>query len=366
MKLKQLEPAQQKKVYLFIFAIVAIYLVVTVFFGATLYNSKVSSAETHADRMDETVYDAEYPDGDYTEVLVGTYIESIRNVSMVDSSFEAVFYIWFSWEGDEAFSPGDSFQIVSGSIDNKELVSEHYDDGQNYQRYKVTATVDKYYNLTRFSLEDHMLNIYIEDTTRDGSALRYVADTEQTNISSRVSISGFDIYEAISSVVKPHVYHSTYSSPSAADGEDRVFSQYIVGVSIVRESVSFYLRVLIPYVLSVLLALFALFSHRTDADSLGLSGCAFFGVVANAYVVSSLIPSNGGGFGLLDMINMVSLMSVLLVVAVSLFSLNARHTLAEAEQEDNGFLRAIDLGAFFAIGAGYLIFNIVLPFCAMM
>ncbi len=366
MKLSHLNPAQKKRVCAFIALLSALYLAVTVMFGSILYTSKTSSAASHADRMDETSYEQDYPDGDYTEVEIGCYIESIRNVSMADSSFEAVFYLWFTWEGDADFSPGDSFQIVSGSIVDKTLVSEHYDDGQNYQRYKVTASIDKYYNLTRFSLEDHMLNIYIEDTTRDGAVLRYVADTEETNISSRVSVPGFDLYDGISSIVKPHVYHSSYSSPSAADGSDRVFSQYIIAVPIVRESVSFYLRVLIPYVLSVLLALAALFSHKTDADSLGLSGCAFFGVVANAYVVSSLIPANGGGFGLLDMINVVSLMSVLMVVAVSLFSLNARHNLAEREEEDNGYLRAIDMSAFFVIGLGYLLFNIVLPFCAMM
>ncbi|MFI3176039.1 MAG: hypothetical protein R3Y67_00940 [Eubacteriales bacterium] len=366
MKLNNLDPSQKKKVCAFVICLTGVYLLLTIIFGSMLYNSKISSAESHENRMDPTVYDAEYPEGDYVEVTVGSYIESIRNVSMADSSFEAVFYIWFVWEGEEEFSPGDHFQIVSGAIEEKELVSEHYDDGQNYQRYKVTATLDKYYNLDRFSLEDHMLNIYIEDTTRDGSALRFVADTEETTISSRVSIPGFTIYEDIATVVKPHVYHSTYSSPSAVDGEDRVFSQYIMGISIARENASFYLRVLIPYVLSVLLALFALFSHRTDADSLGLSGCAFFGVVANAYVVSSLIPANGGGFGLLDMINMISLLSVLIVVAVSLFSLNARHTLEESGEEDNGFLRAIDLGAFISIGVGFLVFNLVLPFCAML
>ncbi len=305
-----------------------------------------------------------YPDGDYTEVSIGMYVESLRNVSIADSSFEAVFYLWFSWVGEKEFSPGDSFQIVGGEISEKAVVSEHYDGNENYQRYKVTATIDKFYDLTRFSLEDHMINIYIEDTTRDGAKLRYVADTEETNISSRVEVPGFEVYDGIHSTVKPHSYKSTYSSPSADGADERVFSQYIIGIPINRTDIGFFLRIIIPYFLSVLLGLFSLFSHKTDADSLGLSGASFFGVVANAYVVSALIPANGGGFGITDMINAMSLMSVIFVVIMSLYSLNARSKLEEGE--DNTFLHSIDRAAFFGIGIGYTLFVIILPLSAML
>ncbi len=356
---------KQKKVVLLIFGlIIAIYVVITSVFGAILYNNKIEAGEKHAERVDPTITSATYPEGEYTEVEIGMYVESIRNVSIADSSFEAVFYLWFTWEGDSDFSPGESFQIVGGQIEEKEVVSEHYEDeGTNYQRYKVTAVVDKYYDLTRFSLENHMMNIYIEDTTRDGAKLRYVSDTEETNISSRVQIPGFEVYDGIYSTVKPHSYKSTYSSPNAEGAEERVFSQYVIGIPIVREDFGFFLRIVVPYFLSVLLGLFSLFSHKTDADSLGLSGASFFGVVANAYVVSALVPPNGGGFGMTDMINAVSLMTVILIVAMSLYSLNKRNH--EEEGEKSGYLRSIDLAAFFAIAIGYILFSTIIPICAI-
>ncbi len=363
MNLKKLDPSKKKIVIFILVAILFIYLALTFLFGGILYANKADSIKSHADRVDPNVVSATYPEGDYTEVEVGLYIEALRNVSIADSTFEAVFYLWFSWQGDKEFSPGDSFQIVGGQILEKDVVSEHYNNGDNYQRYKVTAQVDKYYDLTRFSLENHMMNIYIEDTTRDGARLRYVADSEQSNISSRAEIPGFTIYDGISTTVKPHSYKSTYSSPSAEGADERVFSQFIVGIPIDRQDMGFYLRIAIPFALSVLLGLFSLFSHRTDADSLGLSGASFFGVVANAYVVSALIPPNGGGFGLPDMINTISLMSVILVVSASLYSLNERNKLEEGD--DTTFLRAVDIAAFFGIGIGYAIFMIALPFCSM-
>ncbi len=350
---------QKRNLFLSLAAILIIYVGVTSYFGGIMHESKSHSVESHAERMDPSVVSATYPEGDYVPVTIGMYIEALRNVSIVDSTFEAVFYLWFSWEGDADFSPGDTLQMVGGEIEEKVLVSEHYDDGQNYQRYKVTASFDKFYSLTRVSLEDHMLNIYIEDTTRDGAKLRYVADTEETNISSRVNVPGFEQMGEMQSVVKPHSYKSTYSSPSAAGSDERVFSQYIVGLEIVRDGYGFFLKVLIPFVLSVALALSALFSHRTESDSLGLSGAAFFGVIANAYVVQTMVPFNGGEFGLLDMLNVVSLFTVLLVVAISIISLTLRQ-----QQENVAFCRSLDRGAFFAVSFGYLLFLVVVPMLA--
>ncbi len=356
--LKKLNKKQAKIIKLIFCAISLIYLLFIVIFGSMMYDSKTHSVESHADRMDASVTDVEYPEGEYIDVSVGMYVEALRNISIADSSFETVFYVWFSWEGDKAFSPGDSFQIVGGSIEDKELVSEHYDGNENYQRYKVTAVLDKYYNLTRVSLESHMLNIYIEDTTRDGAKLRYVPDTENTNMSSRVSIPGFEVDGSIQTVSKPHEYKSTYDSPNA-NGEYRVFSQYIAGIEIVRSDLGFFLKVLIPFVLSVGLALLALFSHKTDSDSLGLSGAAFFGVVANAYVVQSIVPSNGGTFGILDMLNIISLFTVILVVLISIVSLNLRN-----KDEDSNFCRAIDIASFISISVGYILFIIIVPLLA--
>ncbi len=338
--------------------LISIFTVLTIVFGINLNNGKVKSTQSHADRMDPTATDIEYPEGEYTEVKVGMYVEALRNVSIADSSFEGVFYIWFSWEGPKEFSPGSNFQVIGGQIEEKEVVSEHYNEGQNYQRYKVTASFDKYYDLSRVSLEDHMLNIYIEDTTRDGAKLRYVPDVEQTNISSRVKIPGFDILNGIQSTVKPHEYKSTYSSPNA-DGEDRVFSQYIVGIEIQRDGFGFYLKIAIPFILSVGLALFALYSHKTEADSLGLSGAAFFGVVANAYIAFSLVPANGGSFNLLDMLNIVSLLSVILVVILQIVSLNLRK-----DEENEVFCNKLDNVAFWSISIGYIAFNILIPLLA--
>jgi hypothetical protein len=338
--------------------ILAIYAGLAAYFGTSMADSRKQSATTHRDRMDATKTDVAYPPrrSEFTEVKVGTYLENIRNLSIADSSFAADFYIWFSWHGDKELDPGELFQIVGGTIDSKELSSEHYlEEGSNYQRYKVSATIDKVFDTTRFSLEDHMLNIYIEDKKNDGAKINYVTD-ENSAISSRVKIPGFRVTQ-FQSTVKPHEYKSTFSSPNA-NGMNRVFSQYVIGISIARADLGFFLKVYFPYLLSVALGLVVLWTRSELIDArTGLGGASFFGVVANAYVVSTFVPANGGVFGLLDVLNVTSLVSVFLIVSASIASYNLFHRLDKPELSV-----ALDRVVFFTVTFGYLCVSAVLLF----
>jgi hypothetical protein len=143
--------------------------------------------------------------GDFVTVKIGTYIDDIENVSIKDSSWAANFYVWFSWKGDPKLDPGAKLVVVDGAIAKKELLEDYHGaDGTNYQRYKVTARMVKFFDTARVPIEDHMLNIYVEDGARDGSRLRFLADPA-LNVSSRVNLPGFRI-TGYSQAVKSHTY----------------------------------------------------------------------------------------------------------------------------------------------------------------
>jgi hypothetical protein len=350
---------QKKGLILCAILILVIYAVLIIFSGLLMSNSREQSSVDHKNRMDVSHVEVNYPPkkSGFTEVKVGSYLENIHDVSMADSSFSADLYIWFSWLGNKDLNPGDTFQIIGGTIDSKELSSEHYsDDGSNYQRYKITITADKVYDTTRFSLEDHMLNINFEDKKSDGAALNYVVD-DHSAVSSRVKIPGYRVTN-FQEVVKPHEYKSTFSSPSA-NGSYRVFSQYAIGISIIRTDWSFYYKIFFPYLLSVALGLVVLWTKPELIDArTGLGGASFFGVVANAYVVNSLVPANEGIFGLLDVLTLSALISVFLIVTAAIVSYNLYQ-----KQEKPELSIAFDRVVFFSITLGYLLLSVILPFC---
>jgi hypothetical protein len=359
-KLMKITKKQKKGLIVCAILILAVYVAFTIYFGLFMSNAREQSSLDHKKRMDVTQVDAKYPPQkpEFTEVKIGSYLENIRNASIADSSFSADLYIWFSWLGNKDLNPGDTFQIVGGRIDSKELSSEHYlDDGNNYQRYKITVTLDKVFDTTRFSLEDHMLNIFIEDKKNDGATLNYIVDDNNSAISSRLKIPGYRVTN-FQKVVKPHEYKSTFSSPSA-NGLNRVFSQYAIAISINRTDWGFYWKIFLPYLLSVALGLIVLWTKPDLIDArTGLGGASFFGVVANAYVVNSLVPANGGTFGLLDVLTLSSLISVFLIVAASILSYNLY-----AKQEKPELSIVFDRVVFFSITLGYLLLSFVLPFC---
>jgi hypothetical protein len=113
--------------------------------------------------------------------------------------------------------------IVDGQINKKEhLEAFATPESVNYQKYKSSARILKFFDTTRVPLESHMLNIYIEDGARDATKLRYVADTTSA-ISSRVKTPGYMILGA-RNVVRAHTYRSNYGDPHTGEGR-KTYSQ---------------------------------------------------------------------------------------------------------------------------------------------
>ena len=341
--------------------IVLIYVAMAFFFGRFLSDARGQSSSMHSQQVQNRSHEIQYPPKKehFNEVHVGSYIESIHDLSIADSSFSVDMYLWFSWQGDKDLNPGETFQVIGGTIDSKELSSEHYlDDGRNYQRYKISVTINKVFDIRRLSLENHLLRIFIEDKKHDGTTLRYVRDGNSA-IAPKIRIPGFAI-TGFEQVVKPHEYQSTFHSPNA-EGKNRVFSEYTIAIEIHRPGFGFYLKVFLPFFLSVLLGLIVLTTTADMVDlRLGLAGASFFGVVANMYVASALLPPESGTFGLLDILNIVSLLSVILIVAGSLLV----YRLHNGEEEHSPFILSFDRMLLITISMGYLLVSIVLPLCA--
>ncbi|MBF0481076.1 MAG: hypothetical protein HQK81_04070 [Desulfovibrionaceae bacterium] len=295
--------------------------------------------------------------GDYTSVRIGTYIEDIDNLSIKDSYWSTTFYIWYHWKGDSKLDPGSKMILVDGAINKKELLEDyHGPDGENYQRFRISAKVIKYFDTARVPIEDHMLNIYIEDGARDGTKLRFAAD-DTSNISSRLRIPGFKI-TAKSNVVKNHTYRSSYGDPRTSSNQWRTFSQYVAAVQIKRTDFGFYLKIFLSLFMASLVTLASFFIKASDVGPrFSLPTAAFFGAVANTYLANSLLPSSGS-FGLIDQIAGLGLFTIFTSIAMAIVS----NYYTRKKQEDVSV--ALDRVMFLVTGVMYLAGNIIVPWCA--
>lgn len=130
-----------------------------------------------------------------------------------------------------------------------------------------------------------MLNIYIEDGSRDETQLRCAVDAGASKISSRVKVPGFDLFGKIS----------------------------------------------LALFAALSLAYCVLFIKPSDVDPrFGLTARAFFGTVANIYLANSMVPDSGG-FGLIDFVTGIGLVTIFIIVAESVMSLAIHGKLDDPE-----------------------------------
>ncbi|MEZ4367665.1 MAG: hypothetical protein R2939_15520 [Kofleriaceae bacterium] len=295
------------------------------------------------------------PTGDFVPVSVGIYVDGVDNLSIKDSVWSGTFYAWFRWQGDPKLDPARSFQLVDARIDKREVVEEHAGvDGVNYQRARVTAKFTKYFNTTRVPLDDHLLTIRLEDAARDATQLRYVADGD-SNISSRVRITGYRVAEH-AFVVKPHTYRSTYGDPRGADR--KTFTEYVFGISIERSSIGLYVKLLIGLFAGGLLTLLSFFLRPTDSPRFGFPTTAYFGAVANSYLISSMLPSSGE-FGLVDYVTGIGFFTISVCLVSSLVSWHY-YVIRKDEVFSQAFDRATRLWVFII----FVSMNLLLPISA--
>ena len=342
-----------------------IYLLIATLVIYIVQGEKDIANRNHALRMNpeavepgKTAPDPLPTNADFKPVNIGIYLDGIENVSILESYWTPTFYIWFRWKGDKSLNPGKYFRIVDGKIEKQDLQEGYVaPDGTNYELYKVVARVSKFFNTTRVPLDDHMLNIYVEDSANDVKHMRYIPDSS-SGISSRVKIPGYNI-TGMSTVVKSHTYKTSYGDPRISEGKRTTFSEYNYAVTIKRNSVGVFLKLFVGLYAGVLLTICSFYIHPSDTGSrFALPSASYFGVIANAYMTTSMLPSSGY-FGLADLVTSIGLFTITLCVIASLISVYCY-----LQKDEKDFSRQIDVVSRRYITVGFIAVNILLPFCA--
>ncbi|HWR40135.1 MAG TPA: hypothetical protein VN611_11605, partial [Patescibacteria group bacterium] len=363
-----------------VLVILIVYISITYLSATSVYKSMIDSRIRHAGKLsapsEESAKAAQATpggeakwwakdyaeklsdEGDYVKVKVGSYIDNVEALSIKECYWSTHFYLWFIWHGDKNLDPGGKFLLVDGTINKKELLEEYYgEDGTNYQRYRVAARIIKTFDTSRVPIEDHMLNIYVEDGSRDSNKIRYVADT--ITISPRVEIPGFKITKS-NNVVQAHTYNATYGDPRIADGSKKVFSQYLAAMRISRSDFGFYIEIFLSLFAALFLTILSMLVRASDiGPRLSLATGAYFGAVANTYVANSVLPPSAGEFGLVDHITGIGLLTVAITIGLALLSY---HLYVRKEQKELSLV--LDRILFLVVGICCLLANLIIPFCA--
>lgn len=121
-----------------------------------------------------------------------------------------------------------------------------------------------------------------------------------------------------------------------------------------------YFKFFIGLFAGVLLTMGSFFVRPSDiGPRLGLPSAVYFGAVANAYLVNSMLPSSRQ-FGLADYVTLIGLFTIFMSVVATLTS-----TYFFSNRDEKDFSRELDKVSWIAIGVGFLAINMALPISAM-
>ena len=331
------------------------------------YQAKMRSIKKHEERMDpdmsekgrtkaEVKGEPGLNKADPATVETGVYIDRIVEISTKATSWTVDFYIWFKWT-DPAIQPGNNFQVVDGEILSKTKKETYQGQKIYYELYRVVARMTKFFDISRFPRDDHLLTIRIEDSARQIHQLIYIADKNASKKSSRVEIPGYHIYMA-EVIVKPHSYKTNRGDPRLPKNYKATYSQLIYGIGIARPDWGLYVKMFQGLFSAVMISLLAFFVLPIDTPRFALGIGAFFAAVAATYITKSQLP----GVGIITLTDMISGIGLTTVFLTLLSSIIALYLYDKKKQMK--LARIMDKLAFIIILVGYVTVNITIALAA--
>ena len=279
-------------------------------FLAVLVGDRVHANDAWASYLRDTPAQADAAatlSGDAVRVQVGTYVENLREIDLKSSSFRVQFLVWFRWEGAPDLNPAEHFRVYKSVVNSRQLVTESYDTGVNYQLVSMDATVSKNYDTARFPLESHQLRFYVESTLPVQQVV-FEADREDSGLNRNLSVTGYKLLRHEVGAVTFR-YDSTHGDPHM-DGAD-INAELVTQMEVNRADFGMYFKCFIALAGTLtwtLIALFICTYHRVDP--LGMLPGALFGTVSNIMIGANLLP-DALSLGLLEFVNIWGMLSIL-------------------------------------------------------
>jgi len=280
---------------------------------------------------------------------VGIFLNQIQEINLKENRFKVDFYIWFRWQGD-MINPLDSFDVVGGEIESKQHAIERpLKDGVRYASCRVIAVVTKFWDVSRFPIDDHELEIVIEDSQNEEFKLSYVADAANCNVSPSVSVSGWKL-STHQILVRSEVYRTTYGDTDLPSDTESTYSRFIFSISMTRPGYGYCFKLFFGLFVATAVAVLALFIDPIDLDPrFGLGIGALFAAVASEYVVTSSLPDTNV-MTLADQFHMVSLVFILLSLVESVISLK----MYKGTQRNQELSRGLDRWCTLLLASAYV------------
>jgi hypothetical protein len=200
------------------------------------------------------------------KVLTGIQLMNIYDLDINKHSFYADFYLWFKWKGDINPTEIEFINAIEKWGSTRRLFYEQakiLPDGYFYNGMRVEARFYHAFDLAKFPLDKHELNIHIENNLHPADSLLYQVDSNATFMREGFALSGWNIL-SVKSEEHKNIYRTNLGE---SDKSDVAFSNFTFKLSIERPIRYFLLKLFLPLLITIFISLSALLIsvERTDA-----------------------------------------------------------------------------------------------------
>jgi hypothetical protein len=280
---------------------------------------------------------------------VGIYVNQIPSIGLRENEFVVDFWIWFRWRSDD-LDPMATFEVANGRIDAKgEAFRKELPEG-HYAATRVTATITKFWDVSRFPLDNHVLEILIEDGDGEIDALVYVPDMENSGVSPQVRAPGYVVRQGTATVSEQR-YQTNYGDTSLSTNNESVYSRFVFAVPLEREGWGYFAKLFFGLFVATAIALTSFFIKPTEVDPrFGLSVGAIFAAVASEYVVSRVLPDTNV-LTMADRLHILAFACIFITILESTYSL---HLYSSGDEAKIRRSKRLDRASFLVLATAYI------------
>ena len=253
------------------------------------------------------------------QVIVGSYINKIQDLSFRENRYALDFYIWFRWKAQGAladYKPLDSFEIINGRIDSKTSVVEKKIGDVSYASARITATIAETWDLTDFPFDWHRNQVRIEDSMLTALDLTFVPDKANSRLGDEIQMAGWKA-DNFDSSVERRLYRTNYGDTSLPTDAQSEYSRYVIAWDLDRVGWGAAVKLLSTVILATGVAFVSFMVKPSDLDArFGMGVGALFAVAASAFIVSASVPDSAS-LTVADGLHMVALGFIFLTLLIS-------------------------------------------------
>jgi hypothetical protein len=194
---------------------------------------------------------------------------------------------------------------------------------EHYEQYHAVATMNKYFDMKRFPLDNQNITVEIEDYLNGIDELSYIPDTSNGyNMSNQIVVPGYDIKWIIPKI-EIHNYETTFASPWTNTNAS-TYSQFIFGATLSHSGWGLYFKLAQALFIAVFAAILSLFLRPDHSPRFNVGVGALFAEVASYYFILSIQPPVSY-LTMADIMNLVAIMTIFLTLVQSMISFYMYH-----------------------------------------